>query len=85
MTEDEKAIEIGRILTEWNPLGDAAETVKDLNNYETEAFDILEAMDLFGDTLEKAVAEVLGQAFYIELESSELGGCCEKIRAVLGN
>ncbi len=85
MTEDEKAIEIGRILTEWNPLGDAAETVKDLNNYETEAFDILGAMDLFGDTLEKAVAVVLGQAFHIELESSELGGCCEKIRAVLGN
>ena len=85
MTEDEKAIEIGRILTEWNPLGDAAETVKDLNNYETEAFDILWAMDLFGDTLEKAVAVVLGQSFRIELESSDLGNCCEKIRAVLGN
>jgi len=85
MTEDEKAIEIGRILTEWNPLGDAAETVKDLNNYETEAFDILEAMGLFGDTLEKAVAEVLGQAFNIDPESSELRGCCEKIRAALGN
>ncbi len=85
MTEDEKAIEIGRILTEWNPLGDAAETVKDLNSYETESFDILEAIDLFGDTLEKAVTEVLGQAFHIELESSELGNYCEKIRAVLGD
>ncbi len=85
MTEDEKAIEIGRILTEWNPLGDAAATVKDLNNYETEAFDILGAMDLFGNTLEKAVAIVLGEAFQIELDSSELGNCCEKIRAALGN
>nr|NIO39637.1 hypothetical protein [Burkholderiales bacterium] len=44
LTEDEIAVEISRILTDWNPLGNAAAAIQDLNNYETEAFDILAAM-----------------------------------------
>lgn len=37
MTEDDKVLEISRILTEWNPLGARAATVEDFNDYETEA------------------------------------------------
>ena len=32
MTEDEKAIEIGKVLGHWNPLGDGAPAAKDLAN-----------------------------------------------------
>lgn len=39
---NEELIEkVKQILTEWNPLGDYASEVEDLNNYETEAIDIL--------------------------------------------
>lgn len=32
MTEDEKAIEIGKVLGHWNPLGDGATAAKDFAN-----------------------------------------------------
>lgn len=85
VTEDEKTNEISRLLTEWNPLGASTAAINDLSDYETEASDILWAMDLHGDSLEKAVTSVLEEAFLIELKPSELRDYCEKIRAALGN
>ena len=41
VTEDEKIIEISKILTAWNPLGELAAAMKDLDNYQTEAVDIV--------------------------------------------
>jgi hypothetical protein len=32
VTEDEKAIEIGKVLGHWNPLGDGATAAKDFAN-----------------------------------------------------
>ncbi|OQA95656.1 MAG: hypothetical protein BWY22_02103 [Bacteroidetes bacterium ADurb.Bin217] len=32
---------VKKILIEWNPLGNRAKEISDLNNYETEAIDIL--------------------------------------------
>ncbi len=83
MTEDEKAIEIGKILTEWNPLGAAAAAVNDLNDYETEAWDILWVMDLYGYSPKKAVSGVLQEAFLIDLEKKELEHYSNRIKAVL--
>ena len=83
MTEDEKAAEIGKILTEWNPLGDAAAAVNDLNNYETEAIDILSVMELYGYSPKKAVSGVLQEAFLIDLEKKELEHYSNRIKAVL--
>ena len=68
MNEDDKVQEISQILSEWNPLGTRVAGVSDLNDYETEAYDILWAMDLHGDSVKKAVATVLQQAFNIELD-----------------
>ena len=48
MTEDEKIIEMSKILTAWNPLGERAAAMKDLNNYHTEAVDIISVIDLYG-------------------------------------
>jgi hypothetical protein len=83
VTEDDKVREIGRILTEWNPLGARAATVKDLNDYEIEVRDILWAMDLHGDTVKKAVAMILEQAFNIELDDFELERYSKRIAALL--
>jgi hypothetical protein len=59
VTKDEKAIEIGKILADWNPLGDGAADMNDLNNFESEAGDILCVMELYGYSVKKAVSEVL--------------------------
>ncbi len=40
VTEAEKVIEIGKILTAWNPLGDVAAAAIGLNDYESEAMDM---------------------------------------------
>ena len=39
--EDYEVSEVARILNEWNPLGDDAERVDDLDGYKTESADIL--------------------------------------------
>lgn len=83
MTEDDKVLEICKILTEWNPLGTRADTVKDLNHYAIEARDILWAMDLHGDTVKKAVAMVLEQGFNIDLDDFELERYSKRIAALL--
>ena len=68
MTEDKKVIEIRKILTAWNPLGAGAAAVNDLNNYETEAWDILWMMELYGYSPKKSVSGVLEEAFLIDLD-----------------
>ena len=83
VTEDEKLTEISRILTAWNPLGQRAAATKDLDNYQTEAIDILSAVELHGYSPKRAVSEVLQQAFLIDLEKTELDYCSRKIKAVL--
>ena len=83
MTEDEKIIQIGKILTAWNPLGDRAAAVNDLNNYESEANDIMSVMELYGYSPMKAVSEVLQEAFLIDLEEKELKHYSNRIKVVL--
>jgi hypothetical protein len=38
---EEHIRKVKKLLTEWNPLGDQANQILDLNNYDTEATDIL--------------------------------------------
>jgi hypothetical protein len=83
MTEDEKVIEIGEIIAAWNPLGDVEAAAIGLSDYETEAKDILSVMELYGYPAEKAVSEILQEAFLIDLEKTELDYYGGKIEAVL--
>ena len=39
--EDYEVSEVAKILSEWNPLGDATVYVQDLDGYKTESIDIL--------------------------------------------
>ena len=72
MTENEKIIEISKILTAWNPLGERAAAVKDLDNYQTEAVDIMSVITLYEYSPKKAVSEIIRDAFLIDLEKTEL-------------
>lgn len=83
MTEDEKIIEISKLLTEWNPLGERAAAMNDLNNYQTEAVDILSTIDLYGHSPKKATSAVLQEAFLIDIEKAELDHYSRKVQAIL--
>ena len=83
VTEDEKIIEISKILTAWNPLGEHAAALKDLDNYQTEAVDIMSVIMLYAYSPKKAVSEIIREAFLIDLKKTELDHCSSKIKAVL--
>lgn len=85
MTKDEKIIKISNILTAWNPLGERAAAMKDLDNYQAEAMDILSVMELYGYSPKKATSEILQEAFSIDLEKAELDYYSSKIKTVLKN
>jgi len=70
VTEDEKLIEISEILTAWNPLRERAAAITDLDNYQTEAMDILSTIELHGHSPKKATSAVLQEVFLIDLEKT---------------
>jgi hypothetical protein len=61
------------LLTTWNPLGDKAKTIRDLDNYRTEAIDILFNLQLADPSANPAriVQKVLNQAFDLSLSLEE--------------
>ena len=63
-----------KILSVWNPLGEQAAAVDDLDNYRTEATDILFHFGLHGSerSAPKIVQDVISQAFEINVP---LTGC----------
>ena len=85
MTKDEKIIKISKILTAWNPLGERAAAMKDLDNYQAEAMDILSVMELYRYSPKKATSEILQEAFLIDLEKAELDYYSSKIKTALEN
>ncbi|WP_026838897.1 hypothetical protein [Gillisia sp. JM1] len=77
---DRKVNEVKKILVDWNPLGDKSIDIKDLNNYETEANDILfyiennSQSDKKGSLekrIEKIIKEVLNEAFDLYLTNED--------------
>ena len=73
------------ILMTWNPLGDKANTIRDLDNYRTEAIDILfnlQLADLSANPT-RIVQKVLNQAFDLSLSLEECADVGRKIREFL--
>ncbi len=74
LTMDEELIEnIKLVLTDWNPLGGQASQILDLENYQTEAIDILFYLDKKSSInyINKIMVEVLSQAFGLDLKLEE--------------
>jgi hypothetical protein len=70
---EEKIRKTMDLLTTWNPLGDKAKTIRDLDNYRTEAIDILFNLQLADPSANPAriVQKVLNQAFDLSLSLEE--------------
>ena len=83
--EEYEIKEVSKILTEWNPLGDDAKKIKDLNGYRTEAIDIIFHLSINENrkNAENIVMNVLGQAFDLFLTKYECVGPTQKILNVL--
>ena len=85
--EDYEISEVAKILSEWNPLGDDAERVDDLDGYKTESTDILFELEMSGlnnARVKKVVMQVLNEAFDIELTENECSDAANKIIGILG-
>jgi len=63
--DEEQIKKVQEILMNWNPLGDRASEIEDLNDYETEAVDILFHIDKKSsvDRINKMMTTVIYQAF----------------------
>ncbi|QTD37658.1 DUF1871 family protein [Polaribacter batillariae] len=66
------------LLTEWNPLGDRATQISDLNNYETEAIDILWHIKSKNttDQISKLIDSVLKSSFWNSCRSCKMQNYC---------
>jgi len=87
--DKEHIIEVQAILMQWNPLGNRASQINDLNNYETEATDIIFHITTNlhfpkeGDPLtrtQRIIREVLNGAFNLFLKDDD---CKEYARRII--
>ena len=85
--EERHITAISEILDKWNPLGDRAKIVLDLNRYHTEAIDIIFALKMQGvlKNPERIVMTVLNQAFNLDLEVNDCIDPAKQIIAILKN
>ena len=78
---------IKQILTDWNPLGEKASQIEDLENYETEAIDILFYIDrkTSTDRINRIMTQVLSEAFGVYVELTESKKYAKKIRTIIND
>jgi ribosome maturation factor RimP len=79
----EQIQKVMEILTKWNPLGSRANTVSDLDNYKTEAIDILFNLDLTKNNPAAVVQQVINQAFDLSLSVADCASVGRKIQKLL--
>lgn len=73
---DDKLIkQVQQILTEWNPLKELSHTIENLDDYETEAIDIVSILQIEGKVTasktEGITREILNGAFNLYLSKEE--------------
>ena len=74
---------VSAILNEWNPLGEEAAKINDLDGYKYEAIDILSTIQITNSSVEKSVSLVISQAFGISLDATEVKYYSSKIENLL--
>ena len=83
---DEKVEAVSKILSEWNPLGNAAKNISDLDEYRTEASDILFNIEMSFNkkiNLTNILKIVLNQAFDLNLTNEDCYEAAKKIKLIL--
>lgn len=83
--EEKTITAVAKVLSDWNPLGPAAKTYADLNDYRTEAINIIFELQIRSSRryAERIVMEVLNQAFHLSLTAQECAALTAKILAIL--
>lgn len=73
------------ILSEWNPLGDQSSQISDLENYETEATDILFHINkkYSAEQISKIICTVLGQAFSINVDEKKSLAVANEVHSMM--
>ena len=82
---EEKIRKTMDLLTTWNPLGDKTKTIWDLDNYRTEATDILFNLQLADASANPAriVQNILNQAFDLSLSLEECADVGREIQELV--
>jgi hypothetical protein len=83
MVEEELIQKVMMILSAWNPLGSRAGTISDLDNYRTEAIDILCHFDLNKTNAPLIVREVINEAFDLSLSKADCASAGRKIQELI--
>jgi len=81
--KDELISSVASILNEWNPLGDKASEMNDLEGYKYEAMDILSTIKIKRVSAEVAISQVLTQAFGISLDPAQLSVNSARVEQLL--
>jgi hypothetical protein len=82
---NEQIQKVMEVLTEWNPLGPRASTISDLDNYRTEAIDILFNLNLKKSNPAGIVQQVINQAFDLSLSARDCASVGRKIQELIKN
>ena len=80
---NEQIKKVMEVLTEWNPLGPRASAISDLDNYRTEAIDILFNLDLKKSNPAVIVQQVINQAFDLSLSVGNCTSVGRKIQELI--
>ena len=82
---EEQILYVAKVLEEWNPLGEAANTVKQLDGYRYEAIDIISTIQIVNGPgkIKESIEQVLTQAFNIELNQVKLAEAANKIKSIV--
>jgi hypothetical protein len=83
--EESEISEVAKILNEWNPLGDEAANVPDLDGYRSESIDILFHLEPENGKAgaENVIMQVLNEAFNIDLTRNDCSDAASKILRIL--
>ena len=83
--DETQITKVAEVLSEWNPLGNEARNIRDLDGYRTEAIDIIATFHLasIGASEESRVMNVLNQAFELSLSEKDCAEPARKIALIL--
>ena len=82
---DKQIEQVMSVLTKWNPLGNMASSISNLDDYRTESIDILFNIDMSDSTknVARSVQNVLNEAFDLDLSLEDCREAAEEIKTII--